>query len=310
MPFCDSERNGFFDENKQKEDKKMLSFIKNYLKHHSKIKSAWRALRWKKHKFSDWFNTCIYKKTSRFNTPFGFSMTTRNYIANRMMVNGIFETEELALIKESLSDTDVFVDIGANIGFYTCLARAFGKSAVAIEPQPHNLDCLYTNLSNNGWQDTEVFPLGLSNKPDLLVLYGASGPSASLVSGWAGYSNRFKRIIPVNTLDALLGDRFLGKKLFIKIDVEGAEYNVLRGALKTLCISPRPSWFIEICLNEFHPSGINPYYESTFDLFWQHNYEVRTANKEFTLVTPYDIKNWIAEKHCNTKNFNYLFIPK
>jgi len=151
--------------------------------------------------------------------------------------------------------------------------------------------------------------LGLSNKPGLLMLYGASGPSASLVSGWAGYSKRFKRVIPVNTLDTLLGDRFSGKKLFIKIDVEGAEYNVLLGALKTLCVSPRPTWFIEICLNEFQPSGINPNYEATFNLFWQHGYTVRMANKANTLVDPIDIKYWVINMRPENNNFNYLFIP-
>jgi len=237
-------------------------------------------------------------------------MIARNYIANHIMMDGIFEKEEVELIKKNLADTDVFVDVGANIGLYTCIARSLGKYVIAIEPQPQNLYCLYANLNNNNWQNTEVFPLGLSNKPGLSILYGASGPSASLVSGWAGYSKRFKRVIPVNTMDTLLGERFLGKILFIKIDVEGAEYNVLRGALKTFSLSPRPTWFIELCLNEFHPGEMNPNYETTFDLFWQHGYEVRIANKEVTLVTPNDIKSWVANKSSGINNFNYLFIPK
>jgi FkbM family methyltransferase len=288
----------------------MLTFIKNHLRRYPKFMKAYGALQWKKHIWSDWFNTCISKKNIQFDTPFGFKLVARNYIANRMMMNGTFETEEVELIKKNLADADVFVDVGANIGLYTCIARSLGKYVVAIEPQPQNLCCLYANLNNNNWQNTEVFPLGLSNKPDLLMLYGASGPSASLVSGWAGYSNRFKRVIPVNTLDTLLGDRFLDKKLFIKIDVEGAEYDVLRGALKTICISPRPTWFIEICLNEFHPGEINPNYESTFDLFWQNGYEVRLASKAYSLVTPNDIKSWVVNKHSENNNFNYLFIPK
>lgn len=131
-------------------------------------------------------------------------MIARNYIANRMMINGTFETEEVELIQKNLSATDVFVDVGANIGLYTCIARSFEKYVVAIEPQPQNLECLYANLSNNNWQNTEVFPVGLSNSPGLLTLYGASGPSASLVRGWAGYSERFKKVIPVNTMDNLL----------------------------------------------------------------------------------------------------------
>lgn len=288
----------------------MLTFIKHHLRRYPKIKKAYHSLHWKKHICSDWLNTYIFKKTIQYDRRFGFKMLSRNYIANRMMMNGTFETEEVELIQKNLSDADVFVDVGANIGFYTCIARSLGKYVIAIEPQPQNLFCLYANLNNNNWQDTEVFPLGLSNKPDLLTLYGASGPSASLVSGWAGFSNKFKRIIPVSTLDTLLSDRFSGQKLLIKIDVEGAEYNVLRGALNTLSLSPRPTWFIEICLNEFHPGEVNPNYEATFDLFWKHGYEVRTANKEVTLVTPKDIKSWVANRCSNTNNFNYIFIPK
>jgi len=288
----------------------MLTFIKQRLGRNPKIINAYSAFQWQKHKWSDWLNTYIFKRTIRFDTPFGFKMISRNYIANRLMMAGIFEIEEVELIKSTLTKSDVFVDVGANIGLYTCLARSLGKYAIAFEPQPHNLECLYLNLNSNNWQDTEVFPLGLSNKPGLLTLYGASGPSASLVSGWAGYSTQFKRIIPVNTLDTFLGKRFEGKKLFIKIDVEGAEYNVLLGALKTLSMSPRPTWFIEICLDEFHPGAMNPHYEATFDLFWKHGYEIRLANKEFTLITPSDIKSWVARKHSIPNNFNYLFIPK
>ena len=287
----------------------MLYFIKNNLRRYPYIRKAWNSLQWKKHIYSDWLYTYIFKKTIQSDTPFGFKMIARNYIANRMMTEGTFETEEVELIKNNILNSDVFVDVGANIGFYTCIACSLGKYVVAIEPQPQNLYCLYANLNNNNWPDTEVFPLGLSNKPGLLMLYGASGPSASLVSGWAGYSKRFKRVIPVNTLDTLLGDRFSGKKLFIKIDVEGAEYNVLLGALKTLCVSPRPTWFIEICLNEFQPNGINPNYEATFNLFWQHGYTVRMANKANTLVDPIDIKNWVINMRPENNNFNYLFIP-
>ncbi len=288
----------------------MLNFIKHRLRGNPKIINAYSAFQWQKHKWSDWLNTYVFKKTIQFDTPFGFKMVSRNYIANRMMMKGIFEIEEVELIKSTLSNSDIFVDIGANIGLYTCIARSLGKHVVAVEPQPHNLECLYSNLKNNNWQDTEVFPIGLSNEPGLLTLYGASGPSASLVSGWAGYSTQFKRIIPVNTLDTLLGHRFEGKKLFIKIDVEGAEYNVLLGALKIFNMFPRPTWFIEICLHEFHPGAMNPDYEATFNLFWKHGYEVRTANKKFALVTPGDIKSWVANKRSTMNNFNYLFVPK
>lgn len=288
----------------------MITFLKHRLIHNTKIKKLYNSLQWGKHIFSDWFNTYIFKKTILFDTPFGFKMISRNYLANRMMMNGSFETAEIELIKETLSNTNVFVDVGANIGLYTCLAGSLGKHVIAVEPQAQNLECLCANINNNGWQNIEVFPIGLSHKPDLLTLYGASGPSASLVKGWAGYSPQFNKTIPVNTLDNVLSNRFQGKKIFIKIDVEGAEYDVLKGALNTLAMSPRPTWFIEICLNEFHPGELNKNYAATFELFWQHSYEARLANKEGRVVTPIDIKNWVTRGNTDTNEFNYVFIPK
>jgi FkbM family methyltransferase len=274
------------------------------------LRRIYSTIMWKKYLFSDLLNTYIFRSKIEASTALGFSLVSRKYIANRMMLKGTFERVELDIIKTHLDTAEVFVDVGANIGYYACMARSLSKHVIAVEPQPQNLECLYANLSDNDWSDTEVFPLGLSHSPGLLTLYGASGPSASLVKGWAGYSERFNRVIPVNTLDNILCDRFKGKKLLIKIDVEGAEYDVLRGAEKTLTMSPQPTWFVEVCLSEYHPGGTNPNYAAIFDLFWQYNYEVYLANGENRLITSSDVKKWIANKQSNVSEFNYLFIPK
>ena len=84
-------------------------------------------MQWKKHIYSDWLYTYIFKKTIQFATSFGFKMIARNYVANRMMTEGTFETEEVELIKSNILKSDVFVDVGANIGFYTCIARSLGN---------------------------------------------------------------------------------------------------------------------------------------------------------------------------------------
>jgi len=268
------------------------------------------STRWKIHIFSDFMYTYVFKSKIKASTPFGFDLVSKNYKEHRLMLKGKFESDELDIIRNHLNTADVFVDVGANIGYYSCVALSLGKHVIAVEPQWQNLECLYANLSNNGWTDAEVFPIGLSSKPGMLTLYGASGLCASLVKGWAGYSERFKQIIPVNTLDNILGDRFQGKKLFIKIDVEGAEFDVLRGAEETLTMHPRPTWFIEVNQSLFCPGGRNPNYEATFDLFWQHNYEVRLANKDNSLITPAGFKNSLANKGASQNVFNYVFIPR
>lgn len=242
-------------------------------------------------------------------TPYGFKLQGSNSMHHRGMQEGSFEEEETALIRRYVSQSDVFIDVGANIGFYSCLARSLGKKVIAVEPLARNLDHLYANFIENNWNDVEVFPVGLSDHPGLAMLYGASSTGASLISNWAGASQRFSRVISLSTLDVLLGERFAGKKLFIKIDVEGVEYQVLLGAMKTMKKTPRPAWIIEICLNEFYPTGLNPHYASTFELFWQNGYEVRTADRHTRLIRPADIERWVKAGRCDSGVINYIFFP-
>jgi FkbM family methyltransferase len=258
---------------------------------------------------SDWWNTFFPKRKKAILTPLGFKLVSNNYVANRAMQAGTFEVEETEIIRRHLSSAEVFVDVGANIGLYTCLARSEGKHAIAVEPQPRNLECLYASLSLNGWTDTEVYPLALGDRCGLVTLYGASGPSASLLAGWAAYSKRFRQTIPLTTLDNLVGNRLDGKKLLIKIDVEGAEFDVLKGAQRILTTLPRPTWVVEACLNEFHPAGLNPDYSATFEMFWIHGYEARTADRQNRLITPADVRDWVAAKRSGLQVINYIFTP-
>ena len=139
-----------------------------------------RAARWKVHILSDWLAAAVFTGTRELETPLGFKLRAGRAKANRMMQDGTFEPEETAVLQHHLARADVFVDVGANVGLYTCLARQMGKHVVAFEPQERNLRCLYSNLRSNGWPDVEVFPLGLGECPGLMPLYGASGPSASI----------------------------------------------------------------------------------------------------------------------------------
>jgi FkbM family methyltransferase len=203
----------------------------------------------------------------------------------------------------------MFVDVGANLGYYTCLALSYGKPVIAFEPQGQNLRCLFQNVIANGWQDAvEIYPVALSAKPGLLTLYGASGPSASLIQDWAGYSKRHRQLVPVSTLDSVLASRPLNQRLLIKIDVEGAEYQVLSGGHATLARKLKPIWLLEVCLHEFHPQGMNPDYLKIFQLFWNQGYQAFTAAKKPTLVTPGDVDLWISNRRTDSGTFNYLFV--
>lgn len=268
-------------------------------------------LSWQVYLFRDFWATKIWKRTRDTVTPFGFKLTTRIHPAYELMRIGKFEPDETRIFVELLNIADAFVDVGANMGYYCCFALQRNKSVVAFEPQLQNLTCLYQNLTSNGWQDqAEVFPVALSSSPGLLSLFGASGPSASLVRHWAGYSSRFRQIVPVNTLDNVLAGRFSGKRLIVKIDVEGAEFQVLEGALATIARLPRPIWLIEVCFREYHPSGINPDYLKIFQLFWNNGYNSYGADEECSTVLPEDVERWLATGVRDLKTFNYVFIDR
>ncbi|HET9717983.1 MAG TPA: FkbM family methyltransferase, partial [Pseudolabrys sp.] len=146
-------------------------------------------------------------------TKFGFKFS-----GNRLMADGEFETEEVEVFLKYLKNSVACIDIGANVGFYTCLAAAHGKKVIAVEPLTSNLTALYQNIVVNGFEDVEVFPVALANGPGISRLHGHN-TGASFLPGWAGASEASYELVPVSTLDLIVNTRFTGQTVLIKMDV-------------------------------------------------------------------------------------------
>jgi FkbM family methyltransferase len=235
-------------------------------------------------------------------TPFGFKLA-----GNTSMASGIFEKKEIDLFLKHLQRASTCIDIGANIGLYTCLAASHGKHVVAIEPMPSNLKFLYRNLVRNGFTDVEVFPLALSSSAGILRIFG-DGTAASLLQGWAGAPEKSCKIVPVTTLDVIVNTRFDGLPLLIKLDVEGFETEVLKGGQRTMSLDPRPTWLVEIVLNEHFPGGLNDRFYETFEVFWRHGYHATTADDEQRPVQPDHVSRWVKQGSVDFGSHNYLFL--
>ena len=177
-----------------------------------------------------------FRKVGFKKTPFGFVMA-----GSAAMQDGSYEAEETVNVINCMKDADIFIDVGANVGYYTCIARSLNRQVIAVEPLWHNLQYIYNNLNVNHWTDVEVYPVGLDEKPGIAVLYGV-GTAASLIKDWSGISTKM-RMIPVTTLDILAAKRFSGKRVVVKIDVEGIEYRVLKGASEMMDLVPAPPGF-------------------------------------------------------------------
>ena len=209
------------------------------------------------------------------------------FTGNDAMMRGDFEPGETAIFEKVLKQVDIVVNVGANVGYYCCMALDANKRVIAFEPMPTNIQALLANVHANHWESKiEIFPMALSDKTGVLEIFG-EGTGASLIKGWAKVEAAKTSLIPTSTLDVVLGDRFLNHKCLLMVDIEGAEYLFLEGAKNFLNMSPRPICFMEISIQAQQPRGqrINPNLLETFEPFWSRGYKAYTTHNSHRLVT-------------------------
>lgn len=127
---------------------------------------------------------------------------------------------------------DICWDIGANIGFYTCLLASQVENSgtvVAFEPAARTCGYLHENVSLNQFTNVTIVNKGLGDKRERRQLHYSE---ASLAEGTASLKYANGRVgserVTLDTIDNLIGE--LPAPDFIKIDVEGYQLEVLRGA--------------------------------------------------------------------------------
>ena len=238
-------------------------------------------------------------------TPRGFE-----FIGNRSMEQGTYESDVARIVTKCLKRVDVFINIGANIGYYCCIALSNAKHTIAFEPIELNLRYLYKNIRANNWQnDIEVFPLALSNTVGLTEIYGGS-TGASLIKGWAGTPEHYVRLVPTSTLDTVIGGRLSGKRCLILADIEGGEQSMLQGAGRMLSSEPKPIWLLEVSVAEAKYGGleVNPNLLATFDIFRENGYEAWTVNSHPRPVSSKELDDIAETGHDTLRTHNFLFI--
>ena len=158
--------------------------------------------------------------------------------------SGSFEPWLLNYLKPE--EGGIAVDIGSHIGYHTLFLSKNVKESgkvVSIEPHPVNFQLLKRNLKENNCNNVVPIEAALSETNCYGKLY-----SAKYSSEYSINCNGQKKYLPVRvfSLDSLLETLHIDNVNLIKIDVEGAELPVLKGAEKTLTESKRLSIICEI----------------------------------------------------------------
>lgn len=155
---------------------------------------------------------------------------------------GLMEYEDMAFLLHALRPSEIFVDVGANVGAYTILASKVVKSAsVAFEPLPNTAQRLRDQVQINDIAAcVDIRKIGIGNKQEILS-FTNNQDTTNKVSLEVDCDNTTR--VSVSTLDIELTD---ANQYFIKIDVEGFEHNVIEGGSNILSSGNVPALIIEL----------------------------------------------------------------
>jgi FkbM family methyltransferase len=168
--------------------------------------------------------------------PVLFYCDPKSGVEHAIIKYGFFGSHILEFMAELLSPESVVLDIGANIGAYSIpLAKAFPDVTVhAFEPNPYAVARFRRNLLVNRIDNIRLHEKALGEEAGTLEFYAIEGRDIGLSSF---IDRSFKEAHPMRMqltrLDDML-DQDLSRVSVIKIDVQGFESQVLRGATRLL----------------------------------------------------------------------------
>lgn len=202
----------------------------------------------------------------------------RHLLSNR---DDIYEAHITDLITHYMKTCKCFVDVGAHLGYYTCIASKLAPQAqiYAFEMDSQNFELLTKNIALNQAQNVDAYQVAVTNSNnEVQYIKETDSPSSGFeLSNNPERDSRYGSLVSVKgvSLDAFFRDKLLMPDL-VKIDVEGAELQVLEG-MRHLLQTANPQIFLEI-----HPEKIlnfNATVAQVLDLLFSAGYEIYEHDK-------------------------------
>jgi len=254
--------------------------------------------------FDSLFGSLLRKDT--LSTPFGPMKVHWDHPPERLLsylfhnVLRFYEKSELGLyLEEHAEPGATFLDIGANLGMYSLVARRLGFKTVAIEPEPRHSAFLKRNADIYG----DVLDVALSDAPGALPLYyNPENPGATSLFPDPTYV-KGDESVPVRTFSTLAAEGAFGdvsKIRIIKIDVEGFEAHVVEGMRSFLTAEHKPHIWCEVRGDRSGRNGGN--YRRVHEILSGFGYQMKdTENRQIVSVDDDHLANQAV--------FDLLFTP-
>jgi FkbM family methyltransferase len=186
----------------------------------------------------------------------GFRLKTpKGHKGSRSYASGTYEERLSSYLNQNIAEGEVFVDVGAFVGFYSCLAaNIVGNSGAvwAFEPEPVALALLNSNIQLNKYANVSVHQLavgGSSGKIGFDTSVGANiGPAGGFVS--ASYEAGSLEV-EITSLDDFFSSRSHVSVDWIKLDTDGHELQALDGMSELSKRSPNLKLILEVDPSHF-----------------------------------------------------------
>lgn len=185
---------------------------------------------------------------------------------------------ELEAAKAVLRPGDLFIDVGTNYGAYALAIALHGAQVIAVEPQPHVVEALRRSAQANGFHNFEIVQAALAAQPGAASLGVGPGSGTASLYGARGGVNSSSISVRVSTVDEICKN--VTRVACIKIDVEGAELEVLRGSIGVLR-RDQPVVIFEVSRGD----ASDRVFQFLRDLGYQRFYDQMTTN-ERRLIPP------------------------
>ncbi len=187
-----------------------------------------------------------------------FAYPSGDYYWNRLLTRSWDYEEDIQSILKALAGTRyTFLDIGANFGFFSCLAASpsfGGQRVIAVEPARMAFSFLERNLAAYGGKASALKLAIDESSGNEVKLYGDRHAGFSLSSGWSGAAGSNSEVVLTTSIDDLI-ERHVGRDaggpVLVKLEVEGIEMRALKGAMKLI---EQDSAFI---IEEIEDAGIS-----------------------------------------------------
>lgn len=190
------------------------------------------------------------KQQVSFDGGFSIFVMPEDYLGGAILKARCCEPHVTNVVRTILRPCDVFLDLGANLGFFTMLASSLvgeeGK-VLAVEPNPQNIQLIYDSILVNKFRNITVFPFAASDTSGILKFINV-GSNGGVITP-KGLGNPHSYLVQSIRLDEWLP---IERRLdVVKIDIEAHEPMALRGMVNLIKRHhPR-------ILTEFHPWAMN-----------------------------------------------------